>query len=328
VKPEYCLIVGLSTLLIGCDASSLTRPKPKQETADMKICREITDGKPGKCTRNLLSVSSNYVVKRGQVYWMTTRDYEERPCLSGMGAFFHNLTSWKCIRSGVNNVRHIEERQLKRTAKFSNEFQPLERSSTEHADWKQKQLSNYAKDENAVYFQNIKIDGADPKDFSVVFPFESKEIWSRFNVSQSGQSQFLSGKPTENIELSQFRAFTPVRCPGNGLSCNKDFEYTRGDRLPHGILGWIGSDIILLREDDIIRFPNMVSPDMFSFSTRYKNYLHTKEAFYELSPNHRDFNAMNVDYYEHFNNLEKTYTHKATSKDEQRHTNGTANTGN
>lgn len=304
MKPKYCLIWLLSAALVGCGGSSVARPDTITNTnAEWENCREFTNGALGKCTTNLRAISSNYVVKRGKVYWMTISEFYERPCLLGMGALFPNLTSWKCIKSETNQPYIVEERRLDRVARYSPAFQSLEGSEPLRADWQQEQLANYAKDEKSVYYKGKKIEGADPQKFSVIFPFGKNERWKKFSLSQSARTLFFRWKATEYVELNQFRVFTPVRCPEHGLSsCTAPREIDRFFESGNwgGILGWIGDDIVFLKETGVTRFAGMASTDMFMFATRYRIYLYTHNKFYELSKDHKLI-EMDVGYFERNN---------------------------
>jgi len=160
---------------------------------------------------------------------------------------------------------------------------------------------NYAKDMNAVYFKDQKIDGADPIDFSIIFPFGDDEIWKDFSVAKSGKSLFFKWNLIEDFELGQFRVLIPVRCPEHGLSCVENFDDLKNYRTRHGVLGWAGDDVVLLQSHGIVRFPDMASPDMFMFMTRYKAYLYTHKKFYELSRAYKkELIEMNVGFYENY----------------------------
>lgn len=88
MKPEYLLFYILGTALIGCDTSSANRPETETKNNPGKeICREFTNDSQGKCTTKLRFISSNYVVKKGHVYWMTKTEHKETPCGFGMPFF-------------------------------------------------------------------------------------------------------------------------------------------------------------------------------------------------------------------------------------------------
>lgn len=303
MKLKYCLIFSLGVALISCDDPYVTAPDPASDnTSRRNFCYENTDGFLSKCTPDLRPLFSNYVVARGKVYWMTKREYVEHPCLSGMGAFIHNLTSWKCMKSRPNQVHHIEERKLKLVAKFSTEFRAMKGSKNSLTDWQRDQLANYTMDDKAVYFRDKKIEGAAPQSFSVVFPFGSDERWKNFRVSQSENKIFFDWKAHQYIDFSQFHAFVYVLCPGHGLSCTSASQTKQAIKNEErwGILGWIGNDVILLQGHGMTRFPNMASPDMFSFVAGYKTYLFTKNKFYQLNKENDKFIDMDVDYYERY----------------------------
>jgi hypothetical protein len=206
------------------------------------------------------------------------------------------------MMSEPNQVHHIEERKLKRVAKFSTEFRAMIGSKNPATDWQRDQLANYAMDDKAVYFRDKKIEGAAPQNFSVIFPFGSDERWKNFRVSQSESKIFFDWKAHQYIDFSQFRAFVHVLCPGYGLSCTSASQTKQAIKNEEqwGILGWIGSDVILLRGHNMTHIPNMVSPYMFSFVAGYKTYLFTRNKFYELNKERNKFIDMDVDYYERY----------------------------
>ena len=224
----------------------------------LDVCREWTNRTLGKCTTNLRSISSHYVVKEGQVYWMTRENVNEKPCAMGMAKLFPNLMYLKCLISGKNKPLEIEVRHLDWSAQYSPAFHSLEGSEPLRAKWQQDQLANFAKDEKSVYFKGELIEGADPQQFSAIFPFGEDEKWENFHVSQSGRSVFLRDKVIDDIDLRQFRAFTPVRCPEHGLSSctgarkvDDFFKYGNWG----GVLGRIENDIFFLRPNGVTQFP-------------------------------------------------------------------------
>jgi len=291
----------LGAALMGCDTSSVNRPKPDTKNNPSKeICREFTNDSKGKCTTKLRFISSNYVVKKWHVYWMTRTEYKEKPCGFGIAFYFHNLMSWRCFRSEMNQIDHIEERRLRSVAPYSAEFKALEGSAPLLATWQQEQMAKYAKDEKSVFFEDIEIIGADPNDFEIIFPFGDDEVWKKISVSQSGKSLFSRWKPIGNIELNKFRAYIPVRCPKNGLRCVENFEDVKNDSFRYGITGWIGDDIIVLHENGISRFPGMASPDTFMFRTRYRTYIYAHKNFYELSGDRNQLLKMDIEFYEFY----------------------------
>lgn len=301
MKPKYFLICLLGTALIGCDSDSNRSKLETRNNPGKKICHEFTDDSQGKCTAKLRFLSSNYVIKKGHVYWMTKTEHEEKPCGFGMPFFFHNLLSWRCFTSEENQIDHIEMRRLRSVTPYSAGFKALEGSAPLLATWQQEKMKIYAKNEKSVFFKGIEIVGADPNNFEVAFPFPDDEFWRDIDVSTSGKPLFSRWKPIGNIELNQFRAFTPVRCPKNGLSCVEDIENNQNDGSRHGIVGWIGDDILVIHANGIDRFPGMASPDVFMFKTRYKIYLHAKKNFYELSHVRDKLLKMDTEFYERYN---------------------------
>ena len=80
---KFCyLIVGaLSALLLGCNEENI------KSVEEGTVCREFINGSQGKCSGDFRTVSSNYAVRHGRVYWATFRGYD-RPCLGGGWGIF------------------------------------------------------------------------------------------------------------------------------------------------------------------------------------------------------------------------------------------------
>lgn len=294
------VLMLLSAVLVGCDGPDAhASSAPRDPLTWKKVCREYINahvGDPtGKCSNNLLFVSSNYVVKGKYVYWMTQRNHDENPCGVGMASFFPNLFSWKCMMAKPNERYDVEEREIYGGARYLSSFHSLEGSMPLAADWQKRALANYAKDEESVYFKGKKIEGADPQQFSVIFPFGDDWKWNYYDVALSGQSMFLNGKKTEYVDLHQFQEFTPVQCPGHGLSsCTIGWYGWENNR----ILGWVGNDIVLLKREAITRFPDMTSPDMFMFATSARFYIYSNKKFYEMGRDGKNISDMDFDFYE------------------------------
>lgn len=301
MKLEYFLVCVSGAVLAGCSDPYLSIPDPNDRDGfHRNVCYEYTNGSRGKCTSDLRPVFSNYVTKRGQVYWMEKTIKYDKSCYLGAMTFFFDFGMWRCLKSGSSSIELIESRRLVKVATYSPAFQALKTPESTLVDWQHEQLANYAKDKKAVYFKNIKIEGADPNTFAVIFPFGNDEIWKKISVSRSGKSLFLRWKPIENIEFNKFRAYIPVRCPGNGVSCVLDFEDFNNDSLRYGIFGSIDNDVFAFFENGISRFPGMATPDTLMFRTRYTTYLYSREKFYELSREGDKLLDMDIEFYERY----------------------------
>lgn len=247
---------------------------------------EATDGSKGRCSADLRHLSSKYVTSKGRVYWMTVNSYDSSPCISGRGdslGFLYNL-SWECLTATPGQVNSIEDRRLYLVALHSESFRTFEGSNSQKGDWQWNQLADYAADKAAVYYLNRKIEGADPRQFSVIFPFGDDDKWKRFAVSKSGDTTFVGGNAIGNVDLRQFRLLKPVRCPGHWFShCIAEhtddfFKYGNWGGIP----GQIGGDIVFLQTGGINRFPGMASPEMFMFATTKGIFFFIRGKFYAL----------------------------------------------
>ncbi|WP_256832446.1 hypothetical protein [Pseudomonas sp. Pse1] len=89
MKFNACVGIVLGALSMGCAGGAFASSQsPEEQVPSKNICIEITDESEGRCTKNLRYLFSNYVVKRGQVYWIEKTEYKQKPCQFGMAAFF------------------------------------------------------------------------------------------------------------------------------------------------------------------------------------------------------------------------------------------------
>ena len=307
MKINVCVGLVLGVLSMCCADSAFASSQSLEEPIPSKnICIEITDESKGRCTKNLRYLFSNYVVKRGKVYWIEKTEFKQKPCQFGMAAFFHNLTSWRCLtadRRGYQ-VDHVEQRILRKVAKFSPTFKPLEFHGGLKSDCQKRHLSSYAKDNEFVYFQRYKLNGADPKDISLIFPFGEDPRGENFNIAHSGGSLFFHGTKSPYVDLSGFAALKPIRCPGHELTCTpaRNIERLSERDMAFGVLGWIGQDVVLLSPHrGATVFRGMASPDMFYFSNRSKMYFFANGNFYEVNEARDKLIPMDFRHYEQFN---------------------------
>ncbi|HGM5488950.1 TPA: DKNYY domain-containing protein [Serratia fonticola] len=299
------LAAGITVLLVVSEYHSDSNLPIKTDDYGrpvLTICHETIRGKINpdgevdmrsqyrqQCTKDLRPLFSQYVVLKNDVYWMEQNSYEHSPCIGGTGdstALFYNL-SWECMTAKPRQVNAIEERQLYPVARNAPEFKPLKANEVNPPEWQSAQLADYAKDAKSVYYRRSKIEGADPKQFQVIFPFGNEEKWRHFAVSDSGGETFVGGKSIGSVDLHQFRLLTPVACPKHGLSqCtaydDADVFFLYGN-WDGGVLGQLGHDVVFLQQDKISQFSNMASADMFMFANSKRIYLYTRGEFYELS---------------------------------------------
>ncbi|MBV7586039.1 hypothetical protein KW851_24635 [Pseudomonas sp. PDM33] len=284
MKLKVSIVMFLFVLLVGCERTSYVSDVRPRETS--KFCRETTgDGSKGSCFSGLQVISGNYVLLKGNVYWRTVKTYSESACAASSGdatAAIPNLLSPKCWIGGHERY-YVSEYHLYFVVKHSPDFRVLGgEGGSVKVDWQQLQLQDYATDLKSVYFQGRVIREADPKRFSVIFPFGDNEDWDAFYVSQSGAMLFLSGVPQGDIDISGFHYFETTKCPGHGLPCTSEKDLADFIRSGQSIVGWSGSDIILLRGERAYKFNGMMSKDAYVFSSIKRTYFYSNGKFYEF----------------------------------------------
>lgn len=296
MKRSYLVVGLLTVILLGCKGENI---KPVEAEG---ICREFINDALGKCSNNFRTVSSNYAVREGRVYWATFRGSYQRPCMGGgMGSFFTNMFSYECMSSERNEPYYVNERRLEGGARYTPEFASLEGTEPTRVYWQQQQLAYYAKDKKSVYFKGRVVEGADPNKFAPIFPFGDGERWKSFNVSRSGNTTFLNQYAVGDIDFSKFKPFIPVRCPRHGIAqCTAPRSVDDFIKYGNwgGVLGKIDDEVVLVTGLEVYRFSGVVSPDAFMFATHKKLYFYSDGKFYEWSGRGLKFVDMDAAFFE------------------------------
>lgn len=188
----------------------------------MPVCEEQENGR-GAMSRSCLPydqvLAADYRVRKGQVYWEKRRYSPEKNCGFGMSSFYANLFSFKCLLEMNGYIRTVEHRTLIKIEKLSPTFRVLEGKESGLLDWQKKQYNKYAIGEQGVYFEGRLLEGADPQDFSVIFPLGDSEVWSFFNVSRSGNLTFVSGEGLGNVDPALYHLLPPFKGPSVPAGC-------------------------------------------------------------------------------------------------------------
>lgn len=188
----------------------------------MPVCEERENGR-GAMNNSCLPydqvLAGDYRVRKGQVYWESREYAPEKNCGFGMSSFYANLFSLKCLLEINGYIRTVEHRTLTKLEKLSPTFRVLERKESGLLDWQKKQFNKYAVGEQGVYFEGRLLEGADPKDFSVIFPLGDSEVWSFFNVSRARNLTFVSGKSLGNVDPALYHLLPPFKGPSIPAGC-------------------------------------------------------------------------------------------------------------
>jgi hypothetical protein len=271
------------------------------------VCREVINGSERICSGDIKVISKHHAVKRGNVYWYWETADRESPCGMGPGMILSNITNLECLRSERNESRVVKRYHLDYMARYSNNFAPLDPGQTLESDWQKEQLRYYATDKKSVYWKKTKLEGADPTDLSIVFPFGKEEEWRHYFVAVSGGQTFLRGFPSGRVDWSHFKLLEPVRCPGHGLTaCTPERKVTDFAKYGNwgGFPGIDGNDVIFIRQTDITRYPGLASDDVFVFALQNKMYLYSRGKFYEFADRGALLIDMDREYFEkegHYN---------------------------
>ncbi|WP_133646231.1 DKNYY domain-containing protein [Paraburkholderia flava] len=226
-----------------------------------------TQGKTQTCAANTRFLSKNYVVQKDLVYWMTSYSYMD------------------ILSRGSPEVQR-EDRDLTLMTTLTPAFHRIPNDGVaSHEDWQRDQFEYFAADDSSVYFENKKIEGADPKDFSLVFPFK-EEQWRNFHFSRSRGKLFVNGEPMPEIDFAHFELLKFVSQPGRGIDYGFDATLTidpnSGSFGMNGMLARTGNDLVYLRLDGAAVFKDMAPPDAFTFIEPKHMYFSRGDQFYEV----------------------------------------------
>ncbi|MFP3848862.1 hypothetical protein [Pseudomonas sp. W5-01] len=251
----------------------------------MPVCEERVNGR-GALNNSCLPydqvLAGDYRVRKGQVYWEDREYAPEKNCGFGVYSILANITSFKCLLEMKGYIRTVEHRTLIKVEKLSPRFRVLESKEPGLLDWQKEQFYKYAVGEQGVYFEGRLLEGADPKDFSVIFPLGDHDFWSFVSVSRTGNMTFVGGQSLGDVDLTLFRLLEPSKCPEAFTVCETD-DLAQLLQAKGGVFGALGNDVIFLSAYKLVRFENKVSPGMYMFSHKAKRYLHTQGTLYELS---------------------------------------------
>jgi hypothetical protein len=255
------------------------------------VCEAEIDGRGASlhgCSAYDQILAGNYRVIKGEVYWERKNYAPEFGCGQGPGAIAGNLISFKCWMQRDGYARTVEHRSLTKVEKLSPSFRVLESEEPGLLTWQKEQFNDYAVGEQGVYRYGRRLEGADPKDFSVIFPLGDQEHWRFLDISRSGKSTFVGRKNLGEVDLTQFRLLEPSDCPKVNAGCSTD-DLAELLRSGDDVVGSVGNDVVVLRAYDSVRIDNKASPGMYIFTHGANRYVHTREVLYQLSaPNYEN----------------------------------------
>lgn len=239
----------------------------------------------GICSSGYREISKNYAVVGNNVYWVRRVEYSSPACVRSGDPIqgLLNLFSWNCWIANPNKVYRHENRELNLVEKYTPDFRVLNAGDSALSGWQREQVEQYSVNDSSVFLRSKRMDGAEPKSFSPIFPF-GEEKWNRFFFSKSQGSTFVGGRVAPDLRIEGFRVLEPTQCPGHGLQCTSDYtlDGDHGYWGYRGILGKTGSDIAYLSWDGAIVFRGLAGKDTFMFMTAKHMYLFSKGRFYEV----------------------------------------------
>jgi hypothetical protein len=207
---KWLLMVPLIPLAITCVVL-----ESFERYSEIPVCEEqkgywggITPGCPSYDD----VLASDYRVRGGEVFWEDRQYFPEQACGVGVRAVDPNVFVMVCWLEMNGYARTVERRILTKLEDLSPKFKVLKGSEPAPVEWQQKQHNKYAVGEQGVYFEGRLLEGADPENFSVIFPLGDDEVWGFFSVARAGNLTFVGGKSLGNIDPALFGLLPPSNC--------------------------------------------------------------------------------------------------------------------
>lgn len=261
---------------------------------------DLNQSKTRRCNRKATQLAEHYLTQDGKVYYFTSNIQRHNGCIRGTGdttALFHNLSPG-CMLEGTALVHDKEVRTLWLLAPYTAEFRGYTNAGKDLVGWQQDQNGRYALDGTAVYMDQHKLQGADPKQFSTYFPFGADDKWRRFLFSRSGARSYLYGQPIADVNLEKLAILEPRRCPEHGLACTYEYALDCDHDFwgCRGLLARSGNDLVYLQYRGASVFKGMAADDLFMFLTSKRVYFYSRGQFHQILPDRLDTSARIIDF--------------------------------
>ncbi|MFK8332852.1 hypothetical protein M2D63_022850 [Pseudomonas sp. BJa5] len=139
------------------------------------------------------------------------------------------------------------------------------------------ELSRYAVDRTAAYYNSDRIEGAAPATFEVFFPTGTAEHWKNYSFARDAHHLFINGWPLPFFELSQATRLA--------LSCADDESFTCRDRASRQpLLIKVGDDLLFLDGSRPTLFKGLAKPDLACSLHGFKAYCTSGGQHYRIEP--------------------------------------------
>jgi len=275
---KWFLIVPLMILAVRGIAIELLERYSKVPVCTQFADRGLSSSKG--CSAYDQVLASQYRVIKGVVYWERKSYAPEFGCAQGPGGMGGNLFSYKCWVKQAGYARTEERRSFTYVEPFTPSFKVLEPQEPGLLDWQKEKFNNYAVGESGVYRYGMRIEGADPKDFSVIFPLGDQKHWSSLGISRSGKTTFIGWKSLGEVDLTQFRLIESSDCQDVKTGCTAQ-ELAGMLDTGSGVVGTVGGDVVILRSYDSAFIKDKASPGMYTFARGKNRYVHTQGVLYQ-----------------------------------------------
>ncbi|MFJ3466184.1 hypothetical protein [Pseudomonas sp. NPDC090201] len=225
-------------------------------------------------------LAGQYRVIEGEVYWVRSSYAREYGCGTGAAAMVANPLSFKCWMQWWGYARTEERRSYTYVETLTPAFKVLEPQERNLLDWQKERFNNYAVGELGVYRYGKRVEGADPKDFSIIFPLGDQKHWRSLDISRSGKTTFIGGDSLGEVDLTQFRLIESSDCKDVKAGCTAQ-ELAGMLDTDSGVVGAVDNDVVILRRHDSLMVKNKASPGMYAFARGDNRYVHTQGVLYQ-----------------------------------------------
>lgn len=236
----------------------------------------ITDcGKLGVVGRKM---GKYYLVVNGKAYWTHYEKERSGPCPGmGVGAM-GNMINPVCYLPSWLQINHTqEERSYWLVSTDGDHFQLIGTNHKNMVAWQRDTMARYTVDRSSVYLNSVRLPGADPKTFEVLFPYGSTEEWSYFSFGRDQQHSYIDEYAFPLIALDKV-TWLPLPCIEGSFSCKDS-----GDVRTH--IGRVGRDILFLQYGSRPTvFHDKAGPNLFCFRSDAVNYCRTGGKLYAIKP--------------------------------------------
>lgn len=149
---------------------------------------------------------------------------------------------------------------------FQPDYRPYFQHPEEYLTWQQEQFQEYGVTDDGVYFRGQRLEGANPKDFKVVFPFGQNVQWKMFYLSTSGGVLFNGEMNIGNADFQKLKILPPCEVSMKGVSVACwSLQKILSSASEKGVVAQLGHDIYYFHRRGVTGFIGAALTDFYVF---------------------------------------------------------------